>query len=529
MNKHAIIGANAPRNDGGLSRRDVLRLGGIGSLVAMTGAMGVGCEERKTPAPAIVPQPPAVPAINLRAGRKPRNIIFMVSDGMSTGVPSLAEPFSRLTRGRGTHWHRLMTDRQLVHGQLATHSLNSLVTDSSAAASAWGSGSRVNNGALNVLPDGTKLTPITALLADHGMRVGLVTTDLMTGATPAGFAAVAEKRTNYDHIAPQFRGHVDVILGGGRANFDALTRADRLDLIGEYQKHGYEYLGERAAVLAKPPAGRRRVLGLFGESQLPYTIDHSHNESLRARVPTLAEMTRYALWTLGAAQQGFFIMVEGARIDHAAHTNDAAAMLWEQLAFDDAIGEALAFTEGREDTLLVVTSDHGNGNPGLCGMGGSYSGSTATFAKLKDARASFGEIHRVTLPLAQNGDVTAVGNHIRNMLGIDLTAGEAAVVTKAIANQKLENELWEQQRPWSGALTQALANHTGVSFNGRTHTNDHVILTALGPGAEHFAGLTEHPEVFRIFTSLRGINHTNPSAEPQPHNANQPAPPANAA
>jgi Alkaline phosphatase len=79
------------------------------------------------------------------------------------------------------------------------------------------------------------------------------------------------------------------------------------------------------------------VLGLFYDSHVPYTVDHIHSDELKRTVPTLAEMTRKALEILGDAPNGFLLQVEGGRVDHAAHANDAAGIMWDQLAFDDAI------------------------------------------------------------------------------------------------------------------------------------------------------------------------------------------------
>jgi alkaline phosphatase len=113
----------------------------------------------------------------------------------------------------------------------------------------------------------------------------------------------------------------------------------------------------------------QKVLGLFYDSHLPYTIDHIHSDALKRTVPTLAEMTRKALEILGDAPNGFLLQVEGGRVDHAAHANDAASIMWDQLAFDDAVEVVYEFVAKRDDTLMIVTSDHGNANPGLNGMG----------------------------------------------------------------------------------------------------------------------------------------------------------------
>lgn len=469
----------------------------------------------------------------------------MVSDGMSQGVPSLAEFFSRTARSRGTRWYELLQRTEgVVHGLFETHALNSMVTDSAAASTAWASGTRVFNGALNVLPDGRKLTPVGHLAPQSGRRVGLVTTTTITHATPAGFAAIETNRDREDHIAPQYLDTVDVLLGGGRSFFDARQRGDKHDLIAEYVARGYTFWDSRAALLdgGQP----QKVLGLFWPGHLPHTIDRKlpdlpggqtssphdgvHDDpaevtrgaggasllrrraDLAARVPTLAEMTQAALNILAGADTGFLLQVEGGRIDHAAHANDAGALLWEQLAFDDALEIVLRFAEQRSDTLVIVTSDHGNSNPGLNGMGSEYRESDTAFARLATATRSYealagslvgDESQPTTLPADAVVEVT------RSAFGFELSVAEVDVIRQAAAG-RLPPELNCQHRNFVGVLGQVLGNHTGIGWTGVSHTEDLVLLTALGPGADRFAGLLKNTDAFERLTALMGIAHRNP-------------------
>jgi len=439
-----------------------------------------------------------------------RNIIFMVSDGMSAGVPELAESFSQFVRGRSTNWHALARDPGTVRGYLQTGSLSSMVTDSSAASTAWASGSRVFNGALNVLPDGTRLTPIGPLARTAGRALGLVTTTTITHATPAGFVAVQADRGNEADIARQYLDVVDVALGGGQQFFSPDERGDGKDLYGEYRARGYAVCTTRRELME---AGRNeKLLGCFSRGHMPYVIDEMYQTEEVQRVPTLAEMTRIALDRLVPARGGFLLQVEGGRIDHAAHANDAATMLWEQLAFDNAIGEVLAFAGNHPDTLVVITTDHGNSNPGLNGMGSGYRDSTPCFQRLAQITASFTTIYadlRIAREEGAAPSVDAVIDIMRRYTNITIEAGEAEAIAGVMAGGKLD-DLNRQHRSIVGALGQALGNHTGIGWTGTTHTSDLALTLAVGPGSRHFATLMHHTDVYGILTSLMGIGHVNP-------------------
>jgi alkaline phosphatase len=446
-------------------------------------------------------------------GRVPRNILFFVSDGMSGGVPALAEAFSRQVRGRGTIWQRLAREPHVVKGLLATASLSSMVTDSAAAASAWGSGSKVFNGAINMLPDGRELVPIGRLLKDSGRRVALVTTTKITHATPAGFAAVQAFRDDEHEIAPQYNGIVDIALGGGQKFYDPKRRKDGRDIYAQYREAGYAVCTTRRELLNAATASER-VLGCFYDDHEPYAVDHMHSEALRREVPTLAEMTGSALAMLKRADTPFFMMVEGGRVDHAAHANDAFGILWDQLAFDDAVNVGLEFAAQREDTLVIITTDHGNSNPGLNGIGTRYNDSTDHFMRIAEGTASledgvYPHLRRLsrTDGLYNPADVHDV---IRTHTGVDLTAHEADVVANVLSGQP-NTDLNHQHRGIFGALGQALGNHVGIGWTGITHTNDDGLLMALGPGSERFGVLMPHTQVNAILRDFWDLEHVNPS------------------
>ncbi len=469
-----------------VSRRELLK---IGAAATATGAI---------PLAAVMPNRTSV--AYSRGGRRPRNVVFMVSDGMSAGVPGMADAFSQHERDRGTHWAALARNRETVHGMFDMASLDSLVTDSAAAASAWATGSRVNNSVINILPDGTELAPIGVLAKETGRRVGLVTTTRITHATPAGFAAVVPSRGFEDDIAEQYIGLVDVMLGGGSTHFSA-------DMLKRCQQLGYRTLTHRHELFAMQGI-TDKVLGLFAASHFPYVLDRRHTPSLRDGLPTLAEMTRAALLCLAREPQGFFLMVEGGRVDHAAHANDAAALMWEQLDFDDAIGVVREVTSDRDDTLVLIATDHGTANPGLNGLGGGYRESAPALYRLGQFTESFSSMQRSALAESRPRGLKRM---IQNATGIDITDEEAEVLFESARRRPVpeRNQLLTSFR---GQLGQILGNHTGVTFTGIRHTADWAMSMATGLGREHFAGLMRNTSAYSRLADLMNISHQNPVA-----------------
>ncbi len=484
---HSSAGAEAS-----LSRRSLLRSG----LLA-AGAF----------ASAAAPSAAAATA-RIRRGR-PRNVIFCVSDGMSASVPALAERFSqRVGRQRGTALRQLASDPEVTQGLLDTSSLDGPVTDSAAASSAWASGSLVANGALNYLPDGTRLVPIAPLLADAGWRVGLATTTRITHATPAGFASAVPNRDFEEAIAEQMLG-VEVLLGGGRSNFDPKDRGDGIDLLERARGQGYSVV-DRAADL--DAAGEGRLLGLFSAQHLPLSLDRRSDPLLAERTPTLAAMTTAALRRLAVDDRGFLLQVEGGRVDHAAHNNDAAALLWEQLDFDDAVRVALEFAAARDDTLVVVTADHANGNPGLSGSGGRYRATSELFDNLAWQRQSFEQLLPELLRReVQVGTDDSIGECLLTRTGF-AASPEAIRTLRQSLRREPTGETNPQLAGIAGQLGSLLSAHNGIGWVGTSHTSDWVVCLAKGPGQEAFEGLLGHAEVFPRLVDFAGVNHRNPTA-----------------
>lgn len=306
-----------------------------------------------------------------------KNIVFMVSDGMGPTSLALTRQYRQLVDG--LEWDNTLTLDKNFIGTSRTRSSSSLVTDSAAGATAFSCGIKSYNGAISVLPDGSPCGTVLEAAKKAGYMTGLVVTTRITDATPACFSAHVNMRMEEDRIAEQQLGDyplgrvVDLILGGGRCHFLPNTtsgscRGDNRDLVTEAQgKYGFSYVSDRAGFdsLKKGNNVKLPLLGLFASTDIPFEIDRRDED-----YPSLDEMTEVALRALEEAtkgtDKGFFLMVEGSRIDHAGHDNDPAAQVREVLAYDKAFGRVLNWVDNAKNpSVLVGTSDHETGGLAL--------------------------------------------------------------------------------------------------------------------------------------------------------------------
>ncbi|KAG2733939.1 hypothetical protein G9P44_003464 [Scheffersomyces stipitis] len=304
---------------------------------------------------------------------KKKNVIFMVTDGMGPASLSLARSF-RQHRDQLSINDILTIDKYLI-GSSRTRSSNSLVTDSAAGATAFSCALKSYNGAIGVTPNKQPCGTILEALKLQGYMTGLVVTTRITDATPAAFSAHADYRFQEDLIAQHQIGEyplgrsVDLILGGGRCHFYPSSvpggcRSDARNLIEEVQDAGtWNYVGNRQEfdLLQQGHNVSLPLLGLLADTDIPYDIDRDSKV-----YPSLAEQVQVALTALTKATEnsdkGFFLLIEGSRIDHAGHHNDPAAQVREVLAYDAAFQEVIRYIDESEtETVVISTSDHETG------------------------------------------------------------------------------------------------------------------------------------------------------------------------
>ncbi len=360
---------------------------GIKTVVAeVSDAGGTGSDFRKIGVQRFKARPP---------GKK--NLILFVGDAMGESYRDAGRLVARSTGAgfRGGFFDQLLEMDQMPYmGMVLTHSHTAMVPDSANTASAWASGNKTGNGAVNVFPDNTDWKGTNAALLDnprfetlwsylrrlHGYKTGIVTTTEVTDATPAAEGAYVGYRGLFKEIARQFvdgtfaPGPVfDVILGGGKNEFDGRTpenAGDSRNLIDELVAQGFTRVHDRSGLnaLTEPPD---RLIGLFNFSTMTVAYDKlgyvrppgefSTFTPAFPNQPFLEEMTAKAIATLSKDGAPFILMVEGGMIDKQSHGNHAAGTIWDVIELDRAIGVGRAFarTYPKRKTLVIATADHG--------------------------------------------------------------------------------------------------------------------------------------------------------------------------
>ncbi len=308
---------------------------------------------------------------NAARGPGQKNVIVLMTDGNGAAHTTITR------RYKGAP---LALDR-MFYSQMRTYSVDSLITDSAPAATAFATGYKTNDKYIGVYPSEVtlpglpplkeewKYRPLATILEAakaSGKSVGLVATSNIQHASPAAYSAHVRERNDYNEIAEQqVYLDIDVVFGGGKQYLIPADRGgkrkDGEDLIRVLKERGYAFIETRDQLLNLPKA-TRRVWGMFAEMDLAYEFDRPY---LAPSQPSLAEMTQKAIEILSQNPKGFFLFVEASKVDWASHANDPIGVISDLLAFDGAVASALDFAQARPRTLVLAFSDHGNGGMSL--------------------------------------------------------------------------------------------------------------------------------------------------------------------
>ena len=290
---------------------------------------------------------------------KPKNIILLISDGMSLTQVSTY----RLLKGGPNE--RIAVDKFPVSGIVLTHSENAIVTDSASSATAFSTGRKTNNGALGLDEDNKILENFTEIIDRYGYVSSLISTSEITHATPAAYASHVDLRWKTDEISLQMmESNVMTILGGGRHFFlpEDLggKRSDGLNLL-EQMESSRMVMTEKKELDSFDHSDLGKVVGLFADEALR---DKEKPEN-HVFEPSSSEMLNFAINRSEKFNEngckGFFIMLEGSQVDWAGHANDLNYLKREMQDFDEAVELALDYAIQNQDTLVIATADHETG------------------------------------------------------------------------------------------------------------------------------------------------------------------------
>jgi len=277
---------------------------------------------------------------NPKTFKKPKNIIFLIGDGMGT-----AQIYAALTIQKD----KLNIARFKVVGFQKTYSANDFITDSAAGATAFSTGSKTKNGYLAVDTNKKTLPTILELAEGKGLSTGLVASCAIIHATPAAFIAHEVNRDNYEDIAPWFlKTDIDVFIGGGKKYFE--NRTDKRNLSDSLRKRNYQliYNLDDLNTITKD-----KVAGLLYNNHPPSILE--------GRGKMLEKSSTKAISILEKNKKGFFMMIEGSQIDWAGHSNAEDTLISEMIDFDNVVGMVLDYAKKNGETLVVVTGDHETG------------------------------------------------------------------------------------------------------------------------------------------------------------------------
>lgn len=425
-------------------------------------------------------------------------VIVMIADGTGIAHLGAAHYFNRLLLDEEfTITEKLFNQGRL--GIVTNYSLNSLVPDSAASGTAIATGKKTNNNMVSMLPDGTPVKTVMERAIELGYKTGLIAKSTITDATPAVFASHVIHRNLQDQIAVQYlEKGIDVILGGGKsywipASSPGSGRKDERDLILEAKNLGYNIVSNLSE-LESVKSGK--VLGLFSSGNMPFRLDADPTV-----IPSLREMTEKAIELLYENSKGFFLMVEGSRVDHASHNNDIASVIAELREFDEAVRVALDFyNKHPRETLLIVTTDHDNG--GLSITSGYDTSGKGRYPTVEDLNRIF------LVPFSFEKAKSVVEKE-----GVEKLFNEHYTGELRIPKEWMER--LTSDKPITPSLNSPFYASLGAGFSAvymtawatSDHTATPVWVVSLGPGSNRLSGFIDQTEIgktiFRMLGEIR--------------------------
>lgn len=429
-----------------------------------------------------------------------KNVIVLMMDGCGSTHTTL------------TRWYKsapLAMDSMVV-GMVKSFSAESIINDSAPAATAFACGVKTSDKFIGVMPDKVttpgvdipkdedKCRPVASVLEGArlaGKATGMIATSNIQHASPAGYSSHWADRKNYNEISQQqVYQNIDVVFGAGKQYLLPKTlsgaRTDGENLVLSLENMGFGIVENKQQMV---DFAGNKVWGFFGGSDMAYEFDRRR---LSTDQPSLAQMTSKAINILSKDEDGFFLFVEGSKIDWASHANDPVGVISDVLAFDDAVNVALQYAKKDNNTLILVFTDHGNG-----GMTIGNNSTSDTYSKLTLDQV-LGPIRKATLTgeglqkvLAGSKDNAKIKDVVSKYYGIsDLKDNELEAIKKGIDEKKELNYVF-------GPI---ISSRSAIGWATNGHTGEDLTMYAFGPSKP--TGLIDNTDIAKITAAALGFD-----------------------
>ena len=419
---------------------------------------------------------------------QPKYIFYFIGDGMGPSHVLATELYLGELQGVIGRPQKLVFTQFPESAFVTTFSASNGVTDSAASGTALSTGSKTSNGRIGTDADGNNIYSVALAAKNAGMAVGIATTVCINHATPSAFYAHSASRNYYNEIAQwMLEADYDFYAGGDAK----CTNEQRDDLYGRAEKQGYTIA--RGYDDFKSKADKAEKMMLYQKNiaeEVPYAIDRTEDDL------TLAQITKAGIDFLSknSEKEGFFMMVEGGKIDYAAHRDDAATLIHEVLDFNAAIEEAYEFYKKHKDeTLIIVTADHETGGLVL-GYTGQYK---LDLKVLESQKVSVDNLVSMLNSLKETtwGEVTEM---VKENVGVEPRGNHNA--------QESVNMNYDLAYRIAYEAIYDLDHKALVSWASGNHSGTFVPLFAIGEGADKFNGVIDNTDIPLTIMEFLGID-----------------------
>jgi len=457
----------------------------------------------------------------LVAGKGEAKYVFLfIGDGMAMPQITSAEVFATARSSKDISISRLGFSQFPVIGLATTYDAGTFITDSASAGTAIASGNKTLSGVINMDVGKTqKFKTIAEYAHEAGMKVGIVSTVTLNHATPASFYAKAASRSNYYDIAVQLAGSNFDYYGGGSILQRTGRNGDQQDAVEIAQANGFTYVDTKEGFNAlKTGAGKVIAISprLQDDGAMPYDLDRKPDEL------SIADFTKKGIELLENSK-GFFMMVEGGKVDWACHANDAGATIHDVLAMDEAIRVALDFAKKHpKETLIVVTGDHETGGLTIGFAGTQYDTFFDKVALQTRSYVAFDDEvlkpYKESVSPGRGGNLAALLPAIQESFGIDfdsLTDFQKQQIEfafqRSMGNEQIRSFaediylLYGGYEPLTVKLTQMMNQTAGIGWTSYAHTGVPVPTFANGIHQEIFGGYYDNTDLFYKLASAMNL------------------------